>query len=195
MQNVAFIPLIVGLLIGGGLGTLMGYFGKCTTGACPLTANPWRGGLIGAVIGGMFAFSAGSPSPGAQTASSVSEASGPAAAKSGPVGPVHIGSAEAFNQIVLKATQPVLVDFYADWCGPCRMLAPTIEKLAKVYQGRVIVCKVNVDNLPALASQYGIQGIPAVLVFDKGKEVQRLVGVRSQSTYAKVLDKLLGQGS
>jgi thioredoxin 1 len=195
MQNVALIPLVVGLLIGGGLGTLMGYFGKCTTGTCPLTANPWRGGLVGAVIGGMFAFSAGSPSSGAQTTPSVSETSSVVAAKSGPTGPVHVGSAEAFNQIIQKANGPVLVDFYADWCGPCRMLAPTVEKLAKEYQGRVIVCKVNVDSLPAVAGQYGIQGIPAVLVFDKGKEVQRFVGVRSQSEYAKALNKLLGQAS
>jgi len=192
MQNVAFLPLIVGLLLGGGLGTLMGYFGKCTTGTCPLTANPWRGGLVGAMIGGMFAFSAGSRSPGDQTTLSVSEASVPAAAKTGPTGPVHIGSAEDFDRIVQKANQPVLVDFYADWCGPCRMLAPIVEKLAKDYQDRVIVAKVNVDSLPAIASRYGIQGIPAVFVFDKGKEVQRLVGVQSQSTYAKVLDKLLG---
>ena len=195
MQNVAFTPLIVGLLLGGGLGALMGYFGNCTTGTCPLTANPWRGGLVGAMIGGMFAFSAGSRSPGDQTAPSISEASVPAVAQTGPTGPVHIGSAEAFDRVVQKANQPVLVDFYADWCGPCRMLAPIIEKLAKEYQGRVIVAKVNVDGLPAIASRYGIQGIPAVFVFDKGKEVQRLVGVQPQSAYAKVLDKLLGSAS
>ena len=92
--------------------------------------------------------------------------------------------------MVLKADKPVLVDFYADWCGPCRMLAPTIEKLAKQYEGRVIVAKVNVDHLGQVASRYGIQGIPAVVVFDKGKEVQRLVGLRPAGDYTKVLDKL-----
>jgi thioredoxin 1 len=192
MQRIVFIQLVVGLLIGGSLGAVMGYFGKCTTGACPLTANPWRGGFIGAAIGGLFAFSAGSSRSGEQAASSAPEVvDSPVAG--GQTGPVHIGSAEAFEQVVLKADRPVLVDFYADWCGPCRMLAPAIEKLAKEYQGRVVVCKVNVDNLSAIAGQYGIQGIPAVLVFDKGKEVERLVGVRSQSEYASVLDKLVAR--
>jgi thioredoxin 1 len=194
MQRVVFLQLVVGLLIGGSLGALMGYFGKCTTGACPLTANPWRGGFVGAAIGGLFAFSAGSSRSGERIASPVSAAVDPAAA-SGQAGPLHLGSAEAFERVVLKADRPVLVDFYADWCGPCRMLAPTIEKLAKEYQGRVIVCKVNVDNLSSIAGQYGIQGIPAVLVFDKGKEVQRLVGLRSASEYTKVLDRLLGHTS
>jgi thioredoxin 1 len=195
MERVAFIQLIAGLLLGGGLGALMGYFGKCTTGVCPLTANPWRGAFVGAVIGGLFAFSASCSSrSGAQAASSASEAAD-ASAGSGRTAPLHIGSAEDFEQVVLKADQPVLVDFYADWCGPCRMLAPTIEKLAEAYQGRAIVCKVNVDSLSSIAGQYGIQAIPAVLVFDQGKEVQRLIGVRSSSAYAKVLDKLLGKAS
>jgi len=194
MQRVMFLQLTFGLLLGGGLGALLGYFGKCATGACPLTANPWRGAFVGAAIGGLFAASAGSSRPREQIASSVPAAVEPPS-PSGQAAPLHIGSAEAFERIVQKADRPVLVDFYADWCGPCRMLAPIIEKLAKEYQGRAIVCKVNVDSLPALASQYGIQGIPAVLVFDKGQEVQRLVGVRSQGEYAKVLDKLVGQTS
>jgi thioredoxin 1 len=194
MQKALFIQLVVGLLIGGGLGALMGYFGKCATGACPLTANPWRGGFIGAMIGGLFAFSAGSsrsPVPAPVSPAGVANA----AIDAGQVSPRHIANAEEFKSVVLKADKPVLVDFYADWCGPCRMLAPTIEKLAKQYDGRVIVCKVNVDHLSEVAGRYGIQGIPAVLVFDKGKEVQRLVGLRSAGDYTKVLDKLAGQAS
>ena len=194
MQRVMFLQLTFGLLLGGGLGALLGYFGKCATGACPLTANPWRGAFVGAAIGGLFAASTGSARPREQIAPVVPAAVEPPDA-SGQATPLHIGSAEAFERIVQKADRPVLVDFYADWCGPCRMLAPTIEKLAKEYQGRAIICKVNVDSLPAIASQYGIQGIPAVLVFDKGKEVQRLVGVRPAGEYAKVLDKLVGQAS
>ena len=194
MQRVMVLQLAFGLLLGGGLGALLGYFGRCTTGACPLTANPWRGAFVGAAIGGLFGASAGSSRPREQIASSVPTAVEPSGA-SGQATPLHIGSAEAFAGIVQQADRPVLVDFYADWCGPCRMLAPTIEKLAKDYQGRAIVCKVNVDSLPAIAGQHGIQGIPAVLVFNKGQEVQRLVGLRSQSDYAKVLDKLVGQAS
>jgi len=197
MQRVMFLQLALGLLLGGGLGALLGYFGKCATGTCPLTANPWRGAFVGAAIGGLFAASAGSGRPREQIAPSVPAAVEPAvgANNHSPVQatPLHIGSVEAFERIVQKGDRPVLVDFYADWCGPCRMLAPTIEKLAKDYQGRAVVAKVNVDNLPALASRYGIQGIPAVVAFDKGKEVQRLVGLRPAGDYAKVLDKLVGQ--
>jgi thioredoxin 1 len=199
MQRVMFLQLAFGLLLGGGLGALLGYFGRCTTGSCPLTANPWRGAFVGAVIGGLFAASAGSSGPRERIASPASAAVEPAVGANdhSPVQatPVHIGSAEAFERIVQKADRPVLVDFYADWCGPCRMLAPTIEKLAKEYQGRAIIAKVNVDSLPALAGQYRIQGIPAVVVFNKGQEVQRLVGLRPQSDYAKALDKLSGQSS
>ncbi len=197
MANIALIPMVVGLLLGGGVGALLGHFGQCSTGTCPLTANPWRGGLVGAMIGGMFAFSVGSPSSKGETSPAPAEAAipGPAATNPAPTGPVHVGSAEAFNRIIQQNTQPVLVDFYADWCGPCRMLAPTIEKLAKEYQGRAIIAKVNVDNLRAVAGQYGIQGIPAVLIFNQGKEVQRLVGLRSASDYTKVLDKLLEHAS
>jgi thioredoxin 1 len=195
MQRVMFLQLALGLLLGGGLGALLGYFGKCATGTCPLTANPWRGAFVGAAIGGLFAASAGTARPREQIAPSVPAAVEPASGTSGSgqATPLHISSVEAFERIVQKADRPVLVDFYADWCGPCRMLAPTIEKLAKDYQGRAVVAKVNVDSLPALASRYGIQGIPAVVAFDKGKEVQRLVGLRPAGDYAKVLDKLVGQ--
>jgi thioredoxin 1 len=195
MQKVVFIQLIAGLLIGAGLGAVMGYFGKCTTGACPLTANPWRGGFLGAVIGGLFAFSIGSSRPAASPEPAGAGVVAQAVPEGTKAGPLHIESAEQFASAVLKADQPVLVDFYADWCGPCRMLAPTVEKLAQQYQGRAVVAKVNVDRLSDLAGQYGIQGIPAVLFFNQGKEVQRLVGLRSAGDYSKVLDKLTGQTS
>jgi thioredoxin 1 len=193
IQAISF-RLILGVLIGGGLGALMGYFGKCTTGTCPLTANPWRGGFIGALIGGLFAFSAGSARPTAPPESAQAAVVN-ASTENRQAGPRHIASAEEFESTVMKADRPVLVDFYADWCGPCRRLAPTIEKLAKQYDGRAVVAKVNVDHLSKVAEQYGIHGIPAVLFFNQGKEVQRLVGVRSAGDYAKVLDKLAGQAS
>jgi len=176
MQRAMFIQLLVGLAIGGGLGATMGYFGKCTTGACPLTANPLRGGMIGAMFGGLLAFSAGSSRWPADTGSGAE---------------LQVTSAEDFNAQVLGAQQPVLVDFYSNSCGPCRMLAPTIGKLAEKYTGRAVVAKVNVDRLPQLAGQYGIQGIPAVLFYQHGKVVDRLIGLRPQSAYTEVLDKLI----
>ncbi len=178
MQKAMFIQLAVGALLGGGLGAVMGYFGKCTTGACPLTANPWRGAFVGALIGGLFAFSAGS--------------SRSSAGAGGDHAALQIGSAEDFDREVLNADRPVLVDFYSDSCGPCRMLAPTIETLAREYEGRALVYKVDVAHLPQLANRYGIQGIPAVLFFHKGKEAERLIGLRPQREYAQVLDRLIG---
>jgi thioredoxin 1 len=178
MQKAMFIQLTAGLLIGGGLGAVMGYFGKCTSGACPLTANPWRGAFVGALMGGLFAFSAGSSRSNAGVG--------------GDHAALQIGGDADFDREVLKADKPVLVDFYSDSCGPCRMLAPTIEKLAKEYEGRALVYKVDVTRLPQLAGRYGIQGIPAVLFFKEGKEVGRLVGLRSQREYAQALDRLVG---
>lgn len=178
MHRAMLIQLALGLLIGGGLGAMMGYFGKCSSGACPLTANPYRGGFIGALIGGMLAFSG------------VSSRANPEG-KEGGYAAVQIENAADFDRLVLKAEQPVLVDFYSNGCPPCRRLAPTIEEFAEEYQGRAVVAKVNVDRVPELARRYGIQGIPAVLFFDKGAETQRLVGLRPRNAYTEVLDGLL----
>ncbi|MBP7654498.1 thioredoxin [Candidatus Dependentiae bacterium] len=84
-----------------------------------------------------------------------------------------------------------LVDFYADWCGPCRMLAPVIESLAKTYAGKIKICKVNTDNAQDIASKYNINGIPAVLIFKNGAEVENLVGFRPAEAYTKILNNYL----
>jgi thioredoxin 1 len=177
MNRAILMQLVIGLVLGGGLGAMMGYFGKCTTGACPLTANPWRGAFMGALMGGLLAFSLGS----SRTA---------ADAGTGSHAAVQIASAADFDRQVLNARQPVLVDFYSNSCGPCRMLAPIIEKIARRYEERAAVCKVDVERLPELAGRYGVQGIPTVIFFAQGQEVQRLVGLRSQSAYTQVLDGL-----
>jgi len=179
MQKAVFIQLAAGLLIGGGLGAMLGYFGKCSTGACPLTANPYRGAFIGALMGGILAFSSGS-----SRTIAVTDAGGHAA--------MHIDNAADFERLVLNATTPVLVDFYSNSCPPCRMLAPTVEQLAEEYEGRAVVCKINVEKAQPLARQYGIQAIPAVVFFKQGRETQRLVGLRPKSAYTQVLDQLIG---
>ena len=94
------------------------------------------------------------------------------------------------NFAATVASGVTLVNFWADWCGPCRRLAPTIEALAETYRDRAIVCKVNVDAAADLARRYGIRGIPAVLVFHEGREVERLVGLQPASAYARALDAL-----
>lgn len=178
MQKAMMIQLGMGLLIGGALGALLGYFGKCSTGTCPLTANPYRGALIGALIGGVLAFSSASPRTYANT-----DTEGQAA--------MHIDTVADFHRQVLNATVPVMVDFYSNSCPPCRALAPTIEELAEVYQGRALVYKVNVEKAQDLASQYAIQGIPAVVFFNGGKETQRLVGLRPKGSYTSVLESMI----
>lgn len=90
-----------------------------------------------------------------------------------------------FDEVVLKADLPVLVDFWAPWCMPCRMLAPTVEEIAREYQGRLIVAKLNTDENPSTPGKFGIMGIPTLILFKDGKEVERVVGVRPKQALLK----------
>ena len=94
-----------------------------------------------------------------------------------------------FADEVLKSELPVLVDFWAEWCGPCKMLAPTVEELAAEYKGRAKVGKLNVDQNPTIAERYGIRGIPTIILFYNGEIVEQAVGVQSKGNIIKMLDK------
>jgi len=96
-----------------------------------------------------------------------------------------------FQQEVLESSIPVLVDFWASWCMPCRMLAPIIEKLAEENQGKLKVCKLNTDENQNIAAQYGIQGIPTLIVFKEGQEVSRTVGVMPKEKLQEKLNPIL----
>jgi len=94
-----------------------------------------------------------------------------------------------FEELVLKADKPVLVDFWAEWCGPCRMVGPVVEDISKEYSGRAVVGKVNVDNNPGISMKYGIRNIPALLFFNKGEIVDKQIGAVPKSVLAGKLDK------
>ena len=104
--------------------------------------------------------------------------------------PVHVTDA-AFEKVVLKSTLPVVVDFWAPWCGPCRMVAPILEKIAKEQAGKLIVAKVNTDENPEWAIKYGVQGIPTMLFIANGRVVQKQVGALPETMLRQVLNKFL----
>ena len=96
-----------------------------------------------------------------------------------------------FETEVIQSAQPVLVDFWAEWCGPCRQIAPTVDEVAAEYEGRAVVGKVNIDHHPDIASQYGIRSIPNLLVFSDGKVQQQIVGAVGKGELSEAINKLL----
>ena len=101
---------------------------------------------------------------------------------------VHI-NADQFEEKVLKSEIPVLVDFYAEWCGPCKMAAPVLDELADDSKGKYSIVKVNVDENQDLAGEYGVMSIPTVVMFNKGKEVNRKIGFAGKGGYVDLIDK------
>ena len=96
-----------------------------------------------------------------------------------------------FEELVLKANQPALIDFWAEWCAPCRMIAPFVEQIATEYDGRAIVGKGSVDQCPEITEKYGIRNIPTLLYFKGGEVVDKLVGATNKAVMANKLEDLL----
>ena len=104
--------------------------------------------------------------------------------------PVHVTD-ETFDETIANSSMPVLVDFWAPWCGPCRMVAPVVEDLARAYDGRALMAKVNTDENVQVAGQLGIMGIPTLILFKDGQEIDRVVGYASQRVLEEKLNAAL----
>jgi thioredoxin 1 len=100
-------------------------------------------------------------------------------------------TATNFETEVTKSGQPVLVDFWAEWCGPCKMVSPILDELATEYDGKIKIGKVNIDEHQALATQFGIRAIPTLLIFKNGQVVDQIVGLRSKKDFKGKLDRVL----
>ena len=169
------LSLIGSLLIGGGLGAAVGYFGKCSSGTCPLTSTWWRGAMYGALCGLLFHFMSGSGGSASMNESTPN---------------VKRISQGQFEAEVAQAALPVVVDFYATWCGPCKILSPMLDKLAGSFSNKIQFVKINVDESPALSQRFEIQGIPTLLFFNHGKVVDTVVGLSSSDSLKMRLESL-----
>jgi thioredoxin 1 len=106
---------------------------------------------------------------------------------------MEIRSEDDFKEMITQSDKPVLVDFWAPWCGPCQMVSPVVEALSKEYSDRLRVCKVNIDEVPSIAQQYHIMGIPTLAIFKDGKLIDRIVGAVPKDTVEASLKPLIGE--
>ena len=169
------LRIVIGVLFGAGLGGIVGYMGRCAGGTCPFVCNPVGGILFGGVVGALVMLTVGGGGAKAFTPSEHL---------------IEVTQAEDFDRILVGGGI-VLVDFYADWCGPCRKLKPTMHVLADEYAGRVKVVAVNFDKAADLVGRYAVKSIPDVRMFAGGNAVAQVSGYRSADVYRKLLDDAL----
>ena len=173
--------MLIGAAVGLVIGAVVGYIGKCRSGTCPITGNPYSGAIIGAILGGLIALM-------------IADRGAVPRGGAGEGGPVRvITSDNQFLMDVVGGPRPVVVDFFATWCMPCKMLAPTLEGLAKEYAGRVDFVKVDIDQLQDLAKAHKVEAVPTVVLIQGGEEVHRWVGVQPPEEYRRALDGIAPQ--
>jgi len=221
------IRILLGLLIGGTLGAVLGYVGKCSSGTCPLTANPYRGAMYGALVGVLVASVFSSipkqrPAPLQEKAAAEKEKSeipevspersdavhtnseanlNAKSLKKNRSGLVEPLTKESFLQKVFNYEQnkewkfegelPCIVDFYADWCGPCKMVEPILQELAQEYQGKLNIYRVDTQAQQELAAAFGIQSIPSILFVPLNDKPQMAVGALPKKTLEKAIKQVL----
>jgi len=200
------IRILLGVLIGGAIGAVVGYFGKCTSGVCPLTANPYRGAIYGAIVGALLASVLSTQLKEKPEGSNVvhienkSDSNvGVLKANGSPL--MESLSKESFLQKVFNYEQnkewkfegelPCIVDFYADWCGPCKMVEPILQELAQEYQGKLNIYRVDTQAQQELAAAFGIQSIPSILFVPLSDKPQMAVGALPKEALKKTIKDVL----
>jgi len=194
------------VVIGGVIGAVLGYFGKCSSGACPLTANPYRGAIYGAVMGALLASTFSSKTKGKAKSSNITHITSVSnlntrVLKKNRSGLVESLTKDSFLQKVFNYEQnkewkfegklPCIIDFYADWCGPCKMVEPVLQELAQEYQGKLNIYRVDTQAQQELAAAFGIQSIPSMLFVPLNDKPQMAVGALPKNSLKKVITEVL----
>jgi thioredoxin 1 len=205
--------ILLGVVIGGAIGAVLGYFGKCSSGSCPLTANPYRGAIYGAVMGALLVSVLSKlPKEKTEIPKVKSERSDAVQIDSEPdlnaivlkengSGLVEPLTKNSFLQKVFNYEQnkewkyegklPCIIDFYADWCRPCKMVEPILHELAQEYQGKLNIYRVDTQAQQELASVFGIQSIPSILFVPLNDKPQMAVGALPKKTLEKAIKEVL----
>ena len=200
------IRILFGVLVGGILGAVLGYWGKCSSGTCPLTANPYRGAIYGAVLGALLTpifwpKSQESPSSSSDVHVKSESDLNAKVVNERSADLVESLTKESFLEKVFDYEQhkewkfegglPCIVDFYADWCGPCKMVEPILQELAQEYQGKLNIYRVNTETQQELAAAFGIQSIPSILFVPLNDTPQMAMGALPKRTLKKAINEVL----
>ena len=198
--------IVLGVVIGGLIGAVLGYFGKCSSGACPLTANPYRGAIYGAVMGALLASSFWPKAKRKAERSNITNVtsvsdSNARVLKENRSGLVESLTKDSFLQKVFNYEEnkewkfegklPCIIDFYADWCRPCKMVEPILQELAQEYQSKLNIYRVDTQAQQELAGAFGIQSIPSMLFVPLNGKPQMSIGALPKNAMERAIKEVL----